>query len=94
MLTPRRLMRTLAGALMIAAVAAPGASARPIDMPAVDRDAVPHPVRPTVTRTIDEGVDLGSAALGAGGATAVLMLTAAAVLLRPRAPRRHATGGS
>jgi hypothetical protein len=32
---------------------------------------------PTVTRTIDEGIDLGSAALGAGGASAVLLLTGA-----------------
>ena len=32
---------------------------------------------PTVTRTIDGGIDVGSAALGAGGASAVLLLTGA-----------------
>jgi hypothetical protein len=49
---------------------------------------------PTVTRAIDKGFDLGSAALGAGGAAAVLLLTAAgtsAVSHRQRKTRERCT---
>ena len=75
---------TFVTALVVVAMAAPTASARPID----SEPAHASPPRPTVTRTVDEGIDLGSAALGAGGAGAVLMLTAAgAVTVMHR--RRH-----
>jgi hypothetical protein len=82
------LTQTLAGALAIAAIAAPAAGA----FPAEQTQGNPNPnapstsahvndttgaAAPTVTRTIDQGFDVGSAAIGAGGAAAVLLLTAA-----------------
>ena len=73
MSTVRRLTRTMTGALVVTALVAPAATARPIDAN-TGRPSVPAP---TVTRTIDEGFDVGSAAIGAGGAAAVLLLTAA-----------------
>jgi hypothetical protein len=79
---PSRFTLTLAGAMFAAALAAPGAGARPIDT-----RPSPSPVDPTVTRTIDDGIDLGSAALGAGGASAALLLAgagAAAAMHRKR----------
>jgi hypothetical protein len=77
---------TFVTALVVVAIAASSASARPIDsQPA---HASPSPPRLIVTRTVDEGIDLGSAALGAGGASALLMLIAAgAVTVMHR--RRH-----
>lgn len=83
-----RLTRTVAGALAIAALAAPAAGA----FPAEQTQGNPNPnapstsarvndisgtPAPTVTRTIDQGFDTGSAAIGAGGAAAVLLLAAA-----------------
>jgi hypothetical protein len=80
-----RLARTLAGALALSAIAAPTAGALPAEQvqggspstnaaPAIDKTEA---LAPTVTRTIDEGFDWGSAAMGAGGATALLLLTGA-----------------
>jgi hypothetical protein len=82
-----RLTHTVAGALAIAALAAPAAGAFPAEQiqgnPNPDAPATSDPVTqvtdapaPTVTRTIDEGFDVGSAAIGAGGAAALLLLTA------------------
>jgi len=78
----RHLTSTVAAALAATALAAPAADARPWEeafsspdqrsAPAIESDPAP-----TVTRTIDDGFDLGSAAIGAGGAAAVLLLTAA-----------------
>jgi hypothetical protein len=77
---------TFVTALIVVAIAAPSASARPID--SVPANASRSTPRPTVTRIVDDGIDLGSAALGAGGAGALLMLTAAgAVTVIHR--RRH-----
>ena len=73
MSTVRRFTRTLAGALVVTALAAPAATARPL----YDHPGRPSEPAPTVTRTIDQGFDVGSAAIGAGGAAAVLLLTAA-----------------
>ena len=79
---------TVVTALVVVAVAAPpGASARPIDHEPAN--ASPSTPLPTVTRTVDEGIDLGSAALGAGGAGALLMLTAAGAVTVMH--RRHAS---
>ena len=82
--TPRshRFTRAVAGALVITAIATPGAGARPIEEMFVDPRSGADQSRaeaaaPTVTRTIDERFGWGSAAIGAGGATAVLLLTAA-----------------
>jgi hypothetical protein len=83
----RRLTRTMTGALVVTALAAPAATARPIDA----NTTRPFESAPTVTRTIDEGFDVGSAAIGAGGAAAVLLLTAAgAVAVSHRHPVRLA----
>jgi hypothetical protein len=79
----RRLTRTMTGALVVTALAAPAASARPL----YDNPGRPSEPAPTVTRTIDEGFDVGSAAIGAGGAAAVLLLTAAGAAAMSH--RRH-----
>ena len=81
----RRLTSIVAAALTATVLAAPAADAIPAEeyfnssdsrsAPAVESDA--EALAPTVTRTVDDGFDLGSAAIGAGGAAAVLLLTAA-----------------
>jgi hypothetical protein len=48
---------------------------------------------PTVTRTIDDGFDLGSAAIGAGSATVVLLLAGAAATAVSRRRRPVRTVG-
>jgi hypothetical protein len=95
MLVSRRLTRALAGALAVAALAAPSAAARPALEPG-DRPASGSSQAielqsdsgvPVVTRSTDTGFDWGSAAVGAGGAAAVLLLIGAGssqVLHRPR----------
>jgi hypothetical protein len=83
-------------ALAITALAAPAAGARPATEPQsttgygagdmafqVESDAP----APTITRAIDEGFDWGSAAIGAGGAAAVLMVSLGGATL---VTRRHA----
>jgi hypothetical protein len=88
MSTRHRLTQTVAGALAVAALAAPTAGAFPAEQtqgnpnpnaPASSADVndVTAGPAPTVTRTIDDGFDVGSAAIGAGGAAALLLLTAA-----------------
>jgi hypothetical protein len=66
--------RTLAAAVVVAALAAPAAQAAPIIEPG--SGATPEPSAPAMTTTIDEGFDWGSAAIGAGGAGAVIALVA------------------
>jgi hypothetical protein len=72
--------------LALGAIAAPTAGAHPAEQiqggspssgsaPTI-RSQVGGPA-PTVTRTTDDGFDWGSAAIGAGGAAAVLLLTGA-----------------
>ena len=81
----RRLPRCVAAALVVSAIAAPNAGARPIyDSPA----PTAHSLSPT--RSNGEGLDLGSAALGAGGAGAFLLLTAAGIAFVGQ--RRHRVG--
>jgi hypothetical protein len=78
--------RVLAAGLAAGALAAPSAVAQPIDDPqtsAPARSAAP------VVRSIDEGFDWGSAAIGAGGAGAVIVLVSlggVAYVSRHRAP--------
>lgn len=67
-----RLTRITAAALTAAALAAPTATARPVSEPGGNR---PAPKAPTYV-TVDQGFDIGSAALGAGGAAGLLLLTA------------------
>jgi hypothetical protein len=70
----RRLSRSLAGALAIAAIAAPAAGARPGYDPGPGEGATPPDYnQPVVTRTVDHSFDAGSAAIGAGVAAALLL---------------------
>lgn len=76
----RRFRHALVGALAIGAISAPAANAVTGEQfrASSGSDATPTKVSsqpaPTVTRTIDDGFDLGSAAIGAGSAAAVLLL--------------------
>ncbi len=74
----RRLSRVLAAALVASALAAPAALAKPERGPVlrdVDRLTTPAPAPdPLIVRVADGGFDLGSAAIGAGGAGALLVL--------------------
>jgi hypothetical protein len=95
----RRLSSALAGALAIGAIAAPAANAvtgeefqaspGPNSRSAIDSSTP----APTVSRTIDEGFDLGSAAIGAGSAAAVLLLGGAGATAVTRHRRRVRTVG-
>jgi hypothetical protein len=92
MSVPRRFTRAVAGALAVAAVAAPGADAMPAldpgDRPGAGAPVVIEPQRDAaVTRTIEEGFDVGSAAIGAGAAAAVLLLVGAGTSVALRRPR-------
>jgi hypothetical protein len=75
-----RITRITAVALAAAALGAPTASARPVSEPGGNKPMV-------VSREIDESFDWGSAALGAGGAASVLLLTGAGATAVAR--RRH-----
>jgi hypothetical protein len=92
----RRLTRMLAVALTAGAVAAPSAVAGPAiggdggrGAPA---DIAPDPA-PVIVRSVDQGFDVGSAAIGAGGAGALLVLMSlggfAWVARHPRPPVAH-----
>jgi hypothetical protein len=88
-----RLTRVLAFALTAGAVAAPSALAVPAIGPDGGNGAAPEPApapAPVIVRTVDEGFDVGSAAIGAGGAGALLVLISlggfAYVGRHPRAP--------
>lgn len=80
-----RLARLTTGVLAVTAIAAPAAGARPAaeELPGASTPATPdtqvqaEAPRATVTRTIDDGFDLPSAAIGAGGAGIVLLIAAA-----------------
>jgi hypothetical protein len=63
-----RFARTLAVSLAAAALAAPAAGARPAGPDPVD------PGSPPVVESIDGGFDFASAAIGAGGAGALILL--------------------
>jgi hypothetical protein len=80
-----RLAGLLAAGVTAAALAAPPALARPIDDPQLPVRVDPGPVvtvepepaaadAPIVVRHIDAGFDWGSAAVGAGGAGALIVL--------------------
>jgi hypothetical protein len=85
-LHPNRLARVLAAGVTAAALAAPSAVARPIDGPQdpVSPDPNPTivvepehaPARPAIVQTVDDGFDWGSAAIGAGGAGALIVVVA------------------
>ena len=78
--------RLVTAGLVAGALAAPAAVAQPIDDP---QTSEPAPSTTPVVRTIDEGFDWGSAAIGAGGAGAVIVLVSlggVAYVARHRAP--------
>jgi hypothetical protein len=70
--------RSLAAGLAVAALATPAAQASPMLEPGTGDTALStEPAAadsPTITTTIDEGFDWGSAAIGAGGAGALIVL--------------------
>jgi hypothetical protein len=63
--------RLVTAGLVAGALAAPAAVAQPIADP---QTSEPAPSDAPVVRTIDEGFDWGSAAIGAGGAGAAIVL--------------------
>ena len=78
--------RLVTAGLVAGALAAPAAAAQPIDDP---QTSEPAPSNTPVVRTIDEGFDWGSAAIGAGGAGAVIVLVSlggVAYVSRHRSP--------
>lgn len=96
----RRLSSAIAGALAIGALTAPAANAitdeqwrgglyRSDSTSAVEPSNSPAP---TVTRTIDDGFDLGSAAIGAGSAATILLLGGAGATMVARRRRVHLPG--
>jgi hypothetical protein len=80
----RRPARLLVPCVAAAALAAPAAHARPIDVPQnlnrsdpgmmAAADPAPAPPRAPVVQKIDDGFDWGSAAIGAGGSGALVVL--------------------
>jgi hypothetical protein len=92
----RRLVRAATGALAITALAAPAASARPVDPPAGWKLALPaesrsqaHAPAPTVIHSTDDGFDWGAAGIGAGAGAAIVLLS-----LGGARARRHGTVGA
>ena len=73
---PHQLARLLTVAVTAAALAAPPALARPLDGPnePVRPDPFDSVAEPPVVQQIDDGFDWGSAAIGAGGAGAIVVL--------------------
>ena len=79
---PRRLRAAVAGALADTALATPATGARPVEaIPGTTRPTTPtegpsqpEAPAPTVIRTIDRGVDWGSAGIGAAAAAAIILL--------------------
>jgi hypothetical protein len=79
--------RLLAAGLVAGALAAPAAVAQPIADP---QPSEPAPSDTPVVRTIDEGFDWGSAAIGAGGAGAAIVLSLGGLALVSRDRMRPA----
>jgi hypothetical protein len=79
---PCPVARLLAVGVTVAALAAPAAIARPIDSqsrpvppdPTAAMEPEPAPPDPPIVRSVDTGFDWGSAAIGAGGAGALVAL--------------------
>ena len=81
--------RLLAAGVVAGALAAPAAVAQPIADPQTSAFAESAQSDAPVVRTIEEGFDWGSAAVGAGGAGAVIVLVSlggVAYVARQRAP--------
>jgi hypothetical protein len=99
MQSSRRLRHALVSALAIGALTAPAANAMTGEQfrASSGSDATPTKVSsqpsPTVTSTVDDGFDLGSAAIGAGAAATVLLLGGAGATAVARHRRRVRTVG-
>ena len=94
----RRLSSIIAAALAIAALSAPAANAVTGEQFRAGSDSTSsngssNSPAPTVTRTVDDGFDLGSAAIGAGSAAAVLLLGGAGATAVTRHRRRVRLAG-
>jgi hypothetical protein len=92
----RRLTRAGAGALAVVALAAPAASARPVDPPAGWKLTPPADTRshadapaPTIVRSTDDSFDWGSAGIGAAAA-AIVLVSVGGVRARSRVRPRPA----
>lgn len=74
-----RITRLVAVGIATAAIAAPAASARPTtpDSASSGDPVLVGPVTPPVIQNVDEGFDWASAAIGAGGAGALILLVSA-----------------
>lgn len=94
----RRLRYALAAALAVGALTAPAANAVTSEEFRASSGSTPasesaNSPAPTITRTIEDGFDLGSAAIGAGSAAAVLLLGGAGATAVSRHRRRVRTVG-
>jgi hypothetical protein len=89
MSAPRHRGRALAAALATAALLAPTAAAAPAPEAGGNREPAPTKHAPIVSQTIDTGFDVGSGAVGAGGATAGLLLAAGAASALWHRRHRH-----
>ncbi|MFL5854116.1 MAG: hypothetical protein ACJ77G_16760 [Solirubrobacteraceae bacterium] len=92
----RRLTRAAAGALAVTALAAPAASARPVDAPVgwklttpAQTHSQPAAPAPTVIRSTDDSFDWGAAGIGAGAGAVIVLLSLGGVRAR-----RHGTVGA
>jgi hypothetical protein len=74
-----RITRLVTISLAAGALAAPAASARPApaDTPSTGEPVFIEPHPAPVVQSVDEGFDWGSAAIGAGGAGALILLVSA-----------------
>jgi hypothetical protein len=96
----RHLLRALAAALAIGALTAPAANAMTDEQwrgglyrsDSTSATSSNSPA-PTVSRTIDDGFDLGSAAIGAGTAATILLLGGAGATAVSRHRRRVRVAG-
>jgi len=95
----RRFRHALVAALAIGALSAPAANAVTGEQFRASSGSDSTPSKqigqpaPTVTSTVDDGFDLGSAAIGAGSAAAVLLLSGAGAAAVSRHRRRLRTVG-
>jgi hypothetical protein len=78
MKVPHRISRFATACLIAGALVAPGASARPVSDPPIQNGGEPVVIEPAPSlQHIDDGFDWGSAAIGAGGAGAIILLVSA-----------------
>jgi hypothetical protein len=84
----RRVRCAAAAALAVTALAAPPAGALPCEVVCGSNATPAGSPAPAVTRTVDDGFDWGSAAIGAGAGAAIALLSlGGATLVRPRTAR-------